>query len=147
MRLLLTLLTLLAGPAAGATCRDMTFEDMPYTICEAHQGDDLRLFLNGPDGPYGGFAAIDAALADKGQSLAFAMNAGMFQPDLSPVGLYVEDGKQVTRLDHLGWPGQFRPAAQWRVLHRRNDSPSSKAAALRPKNPTAAMPPNPAPCW
>jgi uncharacterized protein YigE (DUF2233 family) len=107
MRLLLTLLTLLAAPAAGATCRDMTYEDMPYTVCTAHTSNDLRLFLNGPNGPYAGFSAIDAALAPQGQSLGFAMNAGMFQPDLSPVGLYVEDGKQVTRLITSDGPGNF----------------------------------------
>ena len=110
-RLFLTLLAVLAGSAAGssvgATCRDMTFEAAPYTVCEAHVGDDLRLFLNGSYGTYGGFPALQADLATRGQALDFAMNAGMYQPDLSPVGLYVEDGRQVTPLITSDGPGNF----------------------------------------
>lgn len=107
MRNLLFVLTLMASPA-GAGCIATTFEDTPITYCEARVGDDLRLFLNGADGlPYGGFAAIDAALADKGQHLAFAMNAGMFQPDQSPVGLYIEDGVQGHKIVTREGPGNF----------------------------------------
>jgi uncharacterized protein YigE (DUF2233 family) len=107
MKLLLTLLALMAGPAAGATCRDVDFEAVSYTVCAAHQGDDLRLFLNGPDGPYGGFTALEADLAAKGQTLAFAMNAGMYQPDLSPVGLYIENGQQRAPIITSDGPGNF----------------------------------------
>jgi prepilin-type processing-associated H-X9-DG protein len=35
----------------------------------------------------------------RGRALRFAMNAGMFEADLSPVGLYVEDGKREHRAD------------------------------------------------
>ena len=107
MRLLVTLLALLAGPAAGATCRDMTFADTSFTVCQAHIGDDLRLFLNGPDGAYGGFSALEADLQGKGQTLIFAMNAGMFQPDLTPAGLYIENQRQVTPIITSDGPGNF----------------------------------------
>jgi uncharacterized protein YigE (DUF2233 family) len=107
MKLLLTLFALLLAPAAGATCRDTTFEDSPFTVCQAAITDDLRLFLNGPDGPYAGFSALEADLGDSGQTLSFAMNAGMYQPDLSPVGLYIEDGKQLTPLITSDGPGNF----------------------------------------
>jgi uncharacterized protein YigE (DUF2233 family) len=107
MRVLAFVLALFVAQSADAACRDMVFEDVPYTVCEAKSGDDLRLFLNGDAGPYGGFSGVDAALAPQGQSLAFAMNAGMFQPDLSPVGLYIENGRQVTPIITSDGPGNF----------------------------------------
>ncbi len=107
MRALLFLLALLTASSANATCRDMTFEDQTYAVCEAHAGDDLRLFLNGQDGPYGGFEALKNDLAQSGETLAFAMNAGMFQPDLSPVGLYIEGNQKVQSIITSDGPGNF----------------------------------------
>ena len=93
---------------AEAACQTVRFENMPFTYCSTAAGDDLRLFLNGADGqPYGGFRAVDAALSDKGQHLAFAMNAGMFQPDQSPVGLYIEDGVEAHKIITGDGPGNF----------------------------------------
>lgn len=108
MRRLLALLALVLPQAAGAaTCRDEVFEDIPFTLCEVTAEDDLRLFLNGPSGPYGSFRAIDRALADQGQVLSFAMNAGMYHRDLSPVGLFVADGVQEGELVTREGPGNF----------------------------------------
>ncbi len=101
------LLTLLPGGVAVAACRDIQFENAPYTICEARAGDDLRLFLNGPSGPYGGFSALNETLSSQGEKLAFAMNAGMFQPDLSPVGLFIENGETLSPIVTSDGPGNF----------------------------------------
>lgn len=107
MRPLLGALALaaLAGPAAAVTCRDIRFEDIPYTICEtAPQQERLRLFLNDAQGrPFGDFAAVEA---ERGP-LAFAMNAGMYHADRRPVGLYVEDGVERMRLVPGPGPGNF----------------------------------------
>lgn len=109
MRRLLLALALLtvATTASASICRNTGFEDTSFTVCEVRATNDLRLFLNGANGAYGGFAAVQADLQTKGQTLAFAMNAGMYQPDLSPVGLYVEDGKQLSRLITSDGPGNF----------------------------------------
>jgi uncharacterized protein YigE (DUF2233 family) len=107
MRWLVALLTLLPGLAEAAACKSVIFEEIPYSVCEAGPGDDLRLFHSGPDGAYGGFSAVNAALAAQGQKLLFAMNAGMFQPDLSPVGLYIEDGVEKSPLITAKGPGNF----------------------------------------
>ena len=108
MRLLAILVTLLLLPQmAGASCRVMPFEGVDFSVCAASSGDDIRLFLNGPTGPFGGFSAVDYELAKSGQKLGFAMNAGMYQPVLSPVGLYVEAGKQLSRLITSDGPGNF----------------------------------------
>jgi uncharacterized protein YigE (DUF2233 family) len=107
MRGLLIILALLVTSSAQAACRDMTFEEVPYTVCEAHAGDDLRLFLNGPNVAYGGFSALQNELDKRGETLAFAMNAGMFHPDLSPVGLYIENGRKVKSIITSDGPGNF----------------------------------------
>ena len=95
------------GAAAFAGCRDMTFEGASYTVCEVAAGQDLRLFHSGPDGVLGSFAAVDQALESQGLRLDFAMNAGMYHRDLAPVGLYVEDGVEVSKLVTSDGPGNF----------------------------------------
>jgi uncharacterized protein YigE (DUF2233 family) len=98
----------LAGPATGATCTTERFEETGYSVCEVHAGDDLRLFLNGADGvPLGGFDRVEAQLAAEGRRLAFAMNAGMYHPDRSPVGLYVEKGETLQSIVTSAGPGNF----------------------------------------
>jgi uncharacterized protein YigE (DUF2233 family) len=105
---LLALAFLLAPVAAEASeCRDTSFENASYTLCEVTLGEDLRLFHSGPDGAYGSFRNVDAALGAEGKALGFAMNAGMYHRDLAPVGLYVEEGVQVSRLVTRDGPGNF----------------------------------------
>ena len=102
-------LALILAPlaAAAATCRDTSFDGASYTLCEVTLDEDLRLFHSGPDGAYGSFRALDEALAAEGKALGFAMNAGMYHRDLAPVGLYVEDGREQTRLITSDGPGNF----------------------------------------
>lgn len=104
LALALTLAPLAAG---AATCRDTRFDGASYTLCEVALGEDVRLFHSGPDGAYGSFRAVDAELQAKGQSLGFAMNAGMYHRDLAPVGLYVEEGREQSRLVTSDGPGNF----------------------------------------
>jgi uncharacterized protein YigE (DUF2233 family) len=103
------LLAILMAPVAAeaADCRDLSFEGASYTVCEVTAGEDLRLFHSGPDGAYGSFRNVDEALAADGKALGFAMNAGMYHRDLAPVGLYVEDGVEVSKLVTRDGPGNF----------------------------------------
>jgi uncharacterized protein YigE (DUF2233 family) len=108
MRAAALLLALLLPGAAGAACRDAAFEGRDYTVCEVTTADDLRLFQTAPDGaPYGSFDRVDEALAAEGRRLGFAMNAGMYQPDRSPVGLMIENGQPRGRLVTSDGPGNF----------------------------------------
>ncbi|MGV6848659.1 MAG: phosphodiester glycosidase family protein [Marinibacterium sp.] len=102
-------LVLAAGPAAAVECRDLTHDGNRYTVCEADAAKDrLRLFLYAPDGtPWGQFGAIDAALAEQGEKLDFAMNAGMYHDSRAPVGHYVEDGQEIMRVISNPGPGNF----------------------------------------
>lgn len=107
MRLLALAFLLAPVAAEAADCRDTSFEGASYTLCEVTLGEDLRLFHSGPDGAFGSFRKVDEALASEGKALGFAMNAGMYHRDLAPVGLYIEDGVEVSKLVTRDGPGNF----------------------------------------
>jgi uncharacterized protein YigE (DUF2233 family) len=108
MRWLIALLALcLARSATAAPCADQMFEGASYTVCEVTTADDVRLFHSGPDGVLGSFSAVNDLLATQGLTLGFAMNAGMYHPDRAPVGLYIEDGREVSRIVTRDGPGNF----------------------------------------
>ncbi len=113
--LLTLVLDLIQAPAiaAPAACRPLSDGDSHYVICtfdmrQNRRPAELRLFLAGPDGrPYGGFAALEAALKQRGEMLRFGMNAGMFQEDLRPVGLYIEARRVIGRVNRRDGSGNF----------------------------------------
>jgi len=94
------ILLCLGGPggAQAEPCRVASFEGASYIVCSFDlTKDDLRMFWRGGDGePYRTFGALATGLQGKGKSLKFAMNGGMYQGDYRPVGLYVEDGRELT---------------------------------------------------
>lgn len=109
---LTALVGLLLGMAtpglAAATCRDITFESLPYTVCEVSTAQDLRIFHSGGDGAVlGSFGRVDEVLEPEGKKLGFAMNAGMYHADRAPVGLLVTEGTEQSRIITSDGPGNF----------------------------------------
>ncbi|NOD85752.1 phosphodiester glycosidase family protein [Ruegeria sp. HKCCD6119] len=98
-----------AAQASAVTCEKLTHDEKRYTVCEVDaENEDLRLFLNDENGDLlGHFSSVNEALAPGGKRLAFAMNAGMYHDDRSPVGHYVENGKEVMRVISNPGPGNF----------------------------------------
>ncbi len=98
----------MARPAEAA-CAPKSFDGAKFTVCAFDpRRDQIRLFLDGVDGkPYGSLAALATVMKAKGQSLVFAMNAGMFKEDLSPVGLYVENRRKLHEADTRGGATNF----------------------------------------
>jgi len=99
-----------ASDAAATTCEETRIEGQGYTICIVDPArDDLCLFLNHSETGklLGSFENTDRMLARDGRRLAFAMNAGMYHADRSPVGLYVEDGREHAPLVTRAGPGNF----------------------------------------
>lgn len=107
-RIVLAAAVLLAGNSAQAeepaalaatalSCADQGVADNDYTICTI----DLaiarpQLFWKSADGaPYRTFAELAKAVSTGGKALTFAMNAGMYDEDFSPMGLHVEDGREL----------------------------------------------------
>ncbi|WP_440589659.1 phosphodiester glycosidase family protein [Pelagibacterium mangrovi] len=102
------LLTL--SPAKAQDCAQERFEGARYTVCTIDPAtSDLRLFWkNAEDEPYRTFSNLADALGEEEQRLVFAINAGMYQSDFSPVGLYVENGEELRPADTTTIEG--RPA-------------------------------------
>lgn len=98
-----------AGPGFAVSCDEMRHAGARYTICEIDaRTQSLALFLRDAEGDiYGQFGAIDAELEAKGARLQFAMNAGMYHEDRSPVGHYVEDGALLKNVISSAGPGNF----------------------------------------
>lgn len=99
-----------AAPAAAAPpCENIEDAGASYTVCAFDaRASSLRLFLRDDKGEIiGGFSRLSEVLAEKGERLAFAMNAGMYREDHMPVGLYIEGGRVVGRANTRPGPGNF----------------------------------------
>jgi uncharacterized protein YigE (DUF2233 family) len=108
IRAALSALLLASGPALAGPCRPVAHDGQGYVVCEVAAGADLRIFHSGPDGVLlGSFARIDALLRPASQTLAFAMNAGMYHADRAPVGLLVTEGTERAPIVTAAGPGNF----------------------------------------
>jgi uncharacterized protein YigE (DUF2233 family) len=95
--------------AESAPCRPVTYERSEYIICEVDlRRQTVKLFWKKPDGhPYEYLSSLPRALANHSRHLLFATNGGMYHPDNSPVGLYVEEGHELVRANTSAGPGNF----------------------------------------
>jgi len=87
------------GAAFAEPCRNDSFRGAAYIVCRFDPTkDDIRIVWRGQDGrPFRTFDALAAELRQEGRSLQFAMNGGMYEEDLSPVGLHIENGKELAK--------------------------------------------------
>ncbi|GJE29002.1 phosphodiester glycosidase family protein [Methylobacterium organophilum] len=100
------------APAAGKTataaspCRVVESEGEAYTACLIDlRKQRLRLFWLGSDGlPYSSLSNLARAQGDR---LSFAMNAGMYDKGQAPVGLYIEEGRELKGVSTANGPGNF----------------------------------------
>jgi uncharacterized protein YigE (DUF2233 family) len=102
-------LLFLSGAAQAVECGAKTAGETPFTVCRVDlKVEELVLFWRDEAGqPYRQFSALREALRVKGQQLVFAVNAGMYHPDFSPVGLFVADGREFVPLNHHVGSGNF----------------------------------------
>jgi len=95
-----------AFAAAGPACEHRLFEQSAFVVCRYDAGEnDIALALADSKGvPLRSFRRLaqqDAA------PVRFAMNAGMFQADGRPLGLYVENSKTLKALNRAQGTGNF----------------------------------------
>jgi uncharacterized protein YigE (DUF2233 family) len=112
--LLLAAATGLAAHSNGALadtgpCHSMEYERAAYTICEVDlHRHAVRLYWNRSDGtPYAYLSALPRDLKGGTGRLLFATNAGMFDSNLRPVGLYVEQGRELVHANTKSGRGNF----------------------------------------
>jgi uncharacterized protein YigE (DUF2233 family) len=90
-------------------CRIDNHESRSFVVCEfdlAHF--DLKLLWKKSDGEvYGSLQNIPRSNPSNNGSLVFAANGGMYRPDRSPVGLYVEGGRKLQEAETASGSGNF----------------------------------------
>jgi uncharacterized protein YigE (DUF2233 family) len=102
---------LLIGTQAvqAVECRTQTLGAATYTACRVDLNTErLALFWQDDAGrPYRQFSTLREDLERHGKKLLFAVNAGMYLPDFSPVGLYVADRRELVALNRRLGSGNF----------------------------------------
>ena len=109
LRLLGIVLFCLVATGAWATCAEIAEADHNYVVCTFDlRKDNLGLYWQGADGaPLGGAGPLADLAESKGRRLVFAMNAGMYDTTLSPVGLYIENGRMLHKANTRNGFGNF----------------------------------------
>ncbi|NHZ37538.1 phosphodiester glycosidase family protein [Massilia rubra] len=103
---LFSLLVCICACLCAQLCQAADARFTVVTIDPARQ--DLRLFLYDEAGqPFQGFARLQEWLQGRKQRLVFGVNAGMYHPGFAPVGLHVENGKQLALLNLDDGKGNF----------------------------------------
>ena len=83
------------------------FEASRFTVCDPGKGN-LELFAAGRDEPaVRRLADLDANLGPKAGTVAFAMNAGMYDDDGRPIGLAIVEGRQKHAINRRNGGGNF----------------------------------------
>jgi uncharacterized protein YigE (DUF2233 family) len=125
------------------TCRELTFEGVSYIVCEVDL-DDYDVVLKRADAvgkPFRDLAKLAAA-----QPFVFAMNAGMYHEDFTPVGLHIENGEEQAPLNLADAPGNFflKPNGVFYVDRDGNagvaESAAYAATGIKPKLATQSGP-------
>jgi len=108
MRKLLLLLALCVAGAAGLASAAAAAEPR-YTVVKIDlRRERLELFLRDDTGvEFKRLDRLEAWLAARNRQLVFAMNAGMYHADFSPVGLLVQEGQEVAPLNLAAGTGNF----------------------------------------
>jgi uncharacterized protein YigE (DUF2233 family) len=102
-------LSIAAAAQSLPVCSVVTHESARYTVCEVDlRRQTTRLFWKRPDGEsFGYLQQLPATDAATGRKLQFAVNAGMYHPDYRPVGLYVENKRELAKASTTRGPGNF----------------------------------------
>jgi uncharacterized protein YigE (DUF2233 family) len=93
--------------ASPDPCQPVQFVGSTFVVCTVDLRQfEVKLFWRGPDGDVlGSFSRLSET--PDGTRLAFAMNAGMYDENRSPVGLYVEKGDELKAVNTRRGLGNF----------------------------------------
>ena len=80
--------------------KDIDKNILTYTIDLESQNIEFY-WKNTENKNYYNFLSLKKDIESKGKKLVFAMNGGMFKKDYSPQGLYIENGKLLSKIDTI----------------------------------------------
>lgn len=88
-----------APPAPVSPCVEQRFEQAGFIVCRGGQ-IEIRSGMRS-------FKVLQSRLGPRAESVAFAMNAGMFDDAGAPIGLLVEDGREIHAVNRRKGGGNF----------------------------------------
>src|SRR5450830_372653 len=93
--------TLISVPAPAAVLASYGQADQIIDACQLNLAqDNVRMFWRGVDGSvFANFGRLGAWLMARNERLICATNAGIYGTDLRPIGLYIEAGRVLHRLN------------------------------------------------
>lgn len=98
----------IASTARAADCETRAFEGDRFVVCRyAAARQEIRILARTPAGPVDSLPNLQRVLGRDAARVAFAMNAGMYEPDQSPVGLFVSQGRTIAPLNPRPGAGNF----------------------------------------
>jgi uncharacterized protein YigE (DUF2233 family) len=83
------------------------FEGSQFTVCNPGKGRIELLAAGKDEAPIRQFSDLEASLGERASSVAFAMNAGMYDEDGRPIGLAIVEGKQRHAINRNKGGGNF----------------------------------------
>ncbi|WP_421991502.1 phosphodiester glycosidase family protein [Qipengyuania sp.] len=90
-----------------SACRAIIFEDTPLSHCLAVPSRHSIAMELAPDGAPPYRSLTDFARAQEIDTIAFAMNAGMFDDEGKPIGYFVENSQRLQTLNTADGEGNF----------------------------------------
>lgn len=104
----LAILAAAVAHAADPPCRGASFEGAAFTVCAYRPAEQqIRLESAANGAPIGSFAGLRRTLGPSAKRVDFAMNAGMYDVDQRPIGLFVRDGALEHPLNRTNDLGNF----------------------------------------
>lgn len=97
------------GRPAEAACAEETVLGKAFLVCtfDAAQDRIVMALDNAAGDPWGRLPPFVDAMKAAGTPVRFAMNGGMYDRALQPIGLYVEDGQTLVAANTRAGPGNF----------------------------------------
>ncbi len=95
------LMAFVVSSVSAATLTSYGHGDQIIDVCQVNlTHDNLRMFWRGDDGaPLANFGRLSEWLVARHEQLVCATNAGIYGTDLRPIGLYIEAGKMLHKLN------------------------------------------------
>jgi uncharacterized protein YigE (DUF2233 family) len=129
-------------------CAPLNHNGADYTVCRVAQKQyHLRVFWKTQNGaPFASLRSLESEMSQFKKPLYFSMNGGMFDFNLAPIGLYVENGVQLKPLNRANGWGNFhlKPNGVFYVNADHNagvlDAASYSAARIKPQFATQSGP-------
>jgi uncharacterized protein YigE (DUF2233 family) len=100
-------------PEPVSPCKDEQFEQSLFILCASDGPIEIRSGKRS-------FAQLQASLGERANDVAFAMNAGMFDQAGAPIGLMIEDGREVHPINRRQGGGNFHLMPNGVFLVRRD---------------------------